>query len=91
MDAIDIANPGGCSAVLRAATLECMPKCQPPGRGGRCSSCVSPGGFPMLEISSERQMNHIKGQFACQSLIPLLQNNYLLLGISFFFENISCY
>lgn len=53
-----IANPGGCSSNVRAVG---MPKCQSPGSGGRCSSCVFPGGFLMLEIASERQMNNIKG------------------------------
>lgn len=41
---------------------------------GRCSISVSPVAFLMLEKSSERQLNHVKGWFACQSVIPLLQS-----------------
>lgn len=48
-----IANPGGCSSSAEGCHLRVNAKMPAPGSGSKCSSCVSPGGFLMLEISSE--------------------------------------
>jgi len=60
-----VASPRGCSSgveLLPPWSEHQNASLQPTGLcAGRCSSSVSPRGFPMLEKSSERQVNHVKG------------------------------